>query len=51
MASLIFLLFLITMIFTLMNREKLSFITFGIAMALCVFWFHHHATSTLVIQL
>lgn len=51
MMSLLFLLFLVVMILTLLGREKLSFITYGAAIVLSVAWFMHHAASTLTIQL
>jgi hypothetical protein len=51
MMSLLFALFLLVMIFTLANKEKLSFMAFGAAMALSTLWFLHHASSTLAIQL
>lgn len=51
MMSLLFVLFLIVMILILTNSEKLSFIMFGIAIALSTVWFLHHATSPLNIQL
>ncbi|USG61851.1 DUF5993 family protein [Sneathiella marina] len=51
MASLLFLMFFVTMALALMNKEKLSFIAFGLSIAASLFWFHHHATSTLNIQL
>jgi Family of unknown function (DUF5993) len=51
MASLLFLMFLITMALALINREKLSFLAFALSIATSLFWFHYHATSTLAIQL
>lgn len=51
MMALLFVLFLIVLILTLANREKLSFLVFGVAIALSVVWFLHHASSTLSIQL
>lgn len=51
MMSLLFALFLLVMILTLNNREKLSFIAFGVAMALSTVWLLHHASATLNIQL
>lgn len=51
MMSLLFVLFLIVMILTLGNKEKLSFVMFGVAIALSTVWFLHHAGSTLSIQL
>jgi hypothetical protein len=51
MMSLLFVLFLLAMIVALRNKERLSFIAFGVAMALSTVWFLHHASSTLTIQL
>lgn len=51
MMSLLFVLFLLVMILTLYNKEKASFIAFGVAVALSTLWFFHHAGSTLTIQL
>ena len=51
MMSLLFSLFLVVMILALANKEKLSFMTFGVAIILSTFWFLHHATSSLEIQL
>ena len=51
MMSLLFVAFLVTMILTLCNRERLSFIAFGVAMVLSTAWFLHHASSTLTLQL
>lgn len=51
MASLLFLMFFVTMALALMNKEKLSFLAFGFSIAASLFWFHYHATSTLNIQL
>lgn len=51
MMSLLFLLFLVTMVLALIGKEKLSFVGYGVAMVLSLYWFHHHATSTLAIQL
>lgn len=51
MMSLLFVLFLAVMILTLRNKEKASFIAFGVAMVLSTLWFFHHAGSTLTIQL
>lgn len=48
---LLFALFLLVMVFTLTNRERLSFITFGIAIALSTAWFIYHSTTPLTIQL
>lgn len=51
MMSFLFLLFLVVMILALANREKLSFMTFGVAIILSTLWFLRHATSSLEIQL
>ncbi len=51
MMSLLFALFLAIMVLALMNREKLSLIVFGVALAASLFWFGHHASSSLAIQL
>jgi hypothetical protein len=51
MMSLLFVLFLAVMILTLFNKERASFITFGVAIVLSTMWFFHHAGSTLTIQL
>ncbi len=51
MMTLLFVVFLVAMIFTLLNREKLSFITFGVAMVLSTVWLLHHASSSLNLQL
>jgi len=51
MMSLLFVAFLVTMMLTLCNKERLSFIAFGVAMALSTVWFLHHASSTLTLQL
>jgi hypothetical protein len=51
MISLLFLLFLVTMVLALSNKEKLSFVVYGIAIVICVLWFNHHATDALSIQL
>ena len=51
MMSLLFLLFLVTIILALSDKEKLSFIVYGVAMVACVLWFNHHIGATLSIQL
>jgi|AP12_2_1047962.scaffolds.fasta_scaffold91846_2 Family of unknown function (DUF5993) len=51
MISLLFLLFLVTMILALSNREKSSFVVYGIAMVACLLWFNHHVSEALSIQL
>jgi len=51
MTSLLFLLFLVTMVLALANREKLCFIVYGITIVACVLWFSHHVTEPLAIQL
>lgn len=44
MMSLLFELFLLVMVFTLLDKEKLSFMTFGAAFAFSTVWFLHHAS-------
>ena len=51
MMSLLFVVFLLTMVLTLLDKERLSFIAFGVAMVLSTAWFLHHATSSLTLQL
>ena len=51
MVSLLFLLYLGVMILTLLDKERLSFITFGVAMVISTVWLLHHASETLSIQL
>lgn len=51
MMSLLFVLFLLVMFLTLMDREKLSFIAFGVTLALSTVWLLHHASSIVNIQL
>lgn len=51
MMSLLFLLFLTTMVLALANKEKLSFIVFAIAIVASALWFNHHIGATLSIQL
>jgi Family of unknown function (DUF5993) len=51
MTSLLFLLFLITMLLALGNREKLCFTVYGITIIVCVLWFSHHVSEPLAIQL
>ena len=51
MQSLLFLLFLATMLLALFNRERPSLVIYGIAMVMSALWFLHHATSPLQIQL
>lgn len=51
MMSLLFLLFLAVMVFTLLDRERWSFITFGIGIVLSTVWLLHHASEKLNIQL
>lgn len=48
---LLFALFLLVMIFTLLDKEKLSFITYGVAIAIGTAWFIYHSTTPLTIQL
>jgi hypothetical protein len=51
MTSLLFLLFFVTIVLALSNKEKLSFIVYGIAIVACVLWFSHHISDPLAIQL
>lgn len=51
MMSLLFLLFLISICLALTNREKASVAVYGIAMAMSLYWFFHHASSPLAIML
>ena len=47
----LFVLFLLVMIFTLRDKERLSFIMFGVAIAVSTGWFIYHSTTPLTIQL
>jgi hypothetical protein len=51
MMSLLFILFLVSMSLTLAGKKTPSFIVYGLAMVLSIFWLLHHASSTLNIQL
>jgi hypothetical protein len=51
MMSLLFLLFLIAIVFAVLGREKPSLIAYVVAMAVSLFWLHHHIGATLTIQL
>ena len=51
MTSLLFLLFLITIVLALSNKERLSFFGFGLAMLGSLLWFFHHASSKIDIPL
>lgn len=51
MMSPLFLLYLAVMVSTLLDRERPSFITFGVAMVLSTVWLLYHASETLNIQL
>lgn len=51
MMALLFLLFLAAVVSALLNRERLAIAVFAVAMVASLFWFHHHATSVLAIQL
>jgi len=51
MMSLLFLLFLIAILLAVLDREKPSLIAYGVAMALSLFWLHHHIGATIAIQL
>ena len=51
MMSLLFLLYLIAIVLAVLDKEKPSLITYGIAMAASLFWLHHHIGATLAIEL
>jgi hypothetical protein len=51
MMSLLFLLYLIAIVLAILDKEKPSLITYGVAMAASLFWLHHHIGATLHIQL
>jgi hypothetical protein len=51
MTSLLFLLFLVTMILAMSDKEKMSFVVYGIAIVVSVVWFSHHISEPLAIQL
>lgn len=51
MMSLLFLLYLIAIVLAVLDKEKPSLITYGIAMAASLFWLHHHIGAKLAIQL
>ena len=51
MMSLLFSLFLIAMIFTMVNKQIFSLATFSVALILTVYWFSYHVTDTLDILL
>ena len=51
MMSLLFLLFLIAIVLAVMDREKPSLTAYVIAMAVSLYWLHHHIGATLHIQL
>jgi len=51
MMSLLFLLYLIAIVLAVLDKEKPSLITYGIAMAASLFWLHHHIGASLAIQL
>jgi uncharacterized membrane protein YbaN (DUF454 family) len=51
MIALLFALFACAIGFAMMDRRALAGGVFAVAMAMSVFWFRHHATSPLAIQL
>jgi len=51
MTSLLFLLFRVTMILAMSDKEKMSFVVYGIAIVVSVVWFSHHISEPLAIQL
>jgi hypothetical protein len=51
MISLLFSLFLIAMISTLVNKRILSLAIFSVALILTVYWFNYHVTDSLDILL
>ena len=51
MMSLLFLLFLVAIVLALMDKERPSLATYVVAMAVSLFWLHHHIGATLSIQL
>ncbi|MFL3653502.1 MAG: DUF5993 family protein [Halioglobus sp.] len=51
MISLLFFLFSIAMISTLLNKRILSLATFSVALILTVYWFNYHVTNSLDILL
>jgi hypothetical protein len=51
MTSLLFFLFLVAMVLTVVNNQPFSLAMFGVAMVLTGYWFNHHMTNTLDILL
>ena len=51
MISLLFCLFLVAMIFAMVNKQIFSLATFSVALILTIVWFNYHATDTLDILL
>jgi hypothetical protein len=51
MISLLFFLFLIAMIATMVNKRIFSLVTFSVALILTLYWFNYHATDILDILL
>ncbi len=51
MISLLLILFLLAMIFTMVDKKVFSLATFSVALILTVYWFLYHATDTLNISL
>ena len=50
MISLLFSLFLIAMIATMVNKRIFSLATFSVALILTLYWFNYHATDSLDIM-
>ena len=51
MISLLFLLFLVAMVLTMVDKHKSSFAVFGVGMLLSLLWFRYHATDSINILL
>ena len=51
MMSFLFLLYLIAIVLTLLDKERPSLVTYCIALAASIFWLHHHIGAKLAIQL
>lgn len=51
MMALLFLLFTVSMLLCWYGKKKPAVVLFLITIALCAFWFKHHATDTLNIYL
>ncbi|MEM1130599.1 MAG: DUF5993 family protein [Pseudomonadota bacterium] len=51
MSALIFLVFTVAIILAWMDHARVSYVAFAVAIALGLFWFRHHSTDVLNIQL